>query len=106
MKTNGKYQNNIDYNKSIYIINKVPFLDGGTFLFKEDSGLHSPISVTFYEKFDTLMDVENYISKNSDNIQCVVSPKIKGAVDFGDAQSPKVWDYADKVDTMEFLLAL
>lgn len=106
LKMNGKYQNNVDYNKSIYIINRVVYLDGGTFLLKEDEGLQSPISVTFYEKFDTLMDVENYISKNSDNIQCVVSPKIKGAVDFGDAQSPKVWDYADKVDTMEFLLAL
>lgn len=106
LKMNGKYHNNVDYNKSIYIINRVPYLDGGTFLLKEDSGLQSPISVTFYEKFDSLKDVENYIQENSESIQCVVSPKIEGAVNFGEAQSPKVWDYADKVDTMEFLLAL
>ena len=106
LKNNGKYQNNIDYNKSIYIINKVPFLDGGTFLLKEDKGLHSPISVTFYERFDTLKDIDNYIEKNNSEIQCVVSPKIQGGLSFGEAQNPKVWDYADKVDTMKFLLEL
>ena len=106
LKNNGKYQNNIDYNKSIYIINKVPFLDGGTFLLKEDKGLHSPISVTFYETFDSLKAIENYIEENKSQIQCVVSSKVKGSVSFGDAQSPKVWDYADKVDTMKFLLEL
>jgi len=106
LKMNGKYHNNIDYNKSIYIINRVPFLDGGTFLLKEDEGLHSPISVTFYQKFKDLAEVENYIETNHEQIQCVVSPKVKGGVNFGEAQSPKVSDYADKVDTMEFLLNL
>ena len=106
LKNNGKYHNNIDYNKSIYIINRIPFLDGGTFLLKEDEGLHSPISVTFYETFDSLNFVEEYIAENEDKIQCVVSPKVNGGVAFGDAQQPKVDDYADKVDTMAFLLDL
>ena len=106
LKNNGKYQNNIDYNKSIYIINKVPFLDGGTFLFKEDQSLHSPISVTFYEKFDSLDEIDRYIERNNDEIQCVVSSQISRGVPFGKAQHPKVWDYADKVDTMKFLLEL
>ena len=106
LKMNGKYHNNIDYNKSIYLINRVPFLDGGTFLFKEDKGLQSPISVTFYEKMDSLELVEEYIAKNEKSIQCVVSPKVRSGVAFGAAQQPKVHDYADKVDTMAFLLAL
>ena len=106
LKNNGKYHNNIDYNKSIYIINRIPFLDGGTFLLKEDEGLHSPISVTFYEQFDSLNLVEEYIAKNEANIQCVVSPKVKGGVAFGEAQQPKVYDYADRIDTMAFLLDL
>jgi len=106
LKNNGKYQNNIDYNKSIYIINKVPFLDGGTFLLKEDQSLYSPISVTFYEKFDSLDEIDRYIERNNDEIQCVVSSKIGKGVAFGEAQNPKVWDYADKVDTMKFLLEL
>lgn len=106
LKMNGKYHNNIDYNKSIYIINRIPFLDGGTFLLKEDDGLQSPISVTFYQKFKDLSEVEKYIETNNESIQCVVSPKVKGGVAFGEAQNPKVWDYADKVDTLEFLLSL
>ena len=103
---NGKYHNNIDYNKSIYLINNNPFLDGGTFLLKEDKNLQSPISVTFFERFESMEEIEDYIELNNESIQCVVSNKIKDAVDFGEAQKPKVWDYADKVDTVEFLVSL
>ena len=46
------------------------------------------------------------LTENKDKIQCVVSPKVNGGVAFGDAQQPKVDDYADKVDTMAFLLDL
>ena len=106
LKTNGKYQNNIDYNKSIFIINKVPFLDGGTFLLKEDVGLHSPISVTFYEKFDSMGAIKKYLEQNKDELQCVVSSSLDFGVSFGEAQSPKVWDYADQVDTLKFLNSL
>lgn len=106
LKMNSKYQNNIDYNKSIYIINRVPFLDGGTFLLKKDEGLHSPISVTFYQEFEDLDAIEQYIKANEENLQCVVAAKLKNAVKFGEAQSPEVWDYADKVDTLEFLIGL
>ena len=106
LKNNSKYQNNFDYNKSIYIINKVLFLDGGTFLFKEDENLHSPISVTFYQRFKSIDEIESYIERNRDEIQCVVSSQKSRGVVFGEAQNPKVWDYADKVDTMKFLLEL
>ncbi|MAW66241.1 MAG: acyl-CoA reductase [Flavobacteriales bacterium] len=106
LKTNGKYQNNIDYNKSIFIINKVSFLDGGTFLLKEDKGLHSPIGVTFYEKFDSMEAVKKYVKENEDEIQCVVSSALDFGVPFGETQTPKVWDYADKIDTLEFLINL
>ena len=55
---------------------------------------------------DSLELVEEYIAKNEKSIQCVVSPKVRSGVAFGAAQQPKVHDYADKVDTMAFLLAL
>ena len=103
---NGKYHNNVDYNKSIYLINSNPFLDGGTFMLKEDNNLQSPISVTFFERFESMEEIESYIELNKESIQCVVSNKIKDAVDFGEAQKPKVWDYADKIDTINFLVSL
>lgn len=102
----SKYQNNLDYNKSIYLINKVPFLDGGSYLLKEDAGLYSPLSVTFFERVESIEKAEEFITKHKDEIQCVVSPLIKGGVAFGDAQKPHVWDYADKVDTLRFLIGL
>ena len=44
------------------------------------------------------------MSKNND-IQCVVSNlKIKNSISFGDAQKPKLNQYADKIDTLKFLL--
>ena len=39
-----------------------------------------------------------------DKIQCVVSndfPEI--SIPFGSSQEPMLWDYADKIDTMDFL---
>jgi hypothetical protein len=31
---------------------------------------------------------------------------VYGGVDFGQAQRPHLWDYADRVDTIAFLLSL
>lgn len=99
---NVKYINNLDYHKSILLINGEQFLDGGFFLVRESKELFSPISVTNYEFYDTLSEVEGFITEHEPQIQCVVG---KGfAVELGMAQSPKLWDYADKVDIMKFLL--
>ena len=40
-----------------------------------------------------------------DKIQCIVSEDetIENALPFGKAQKPELWDYADNVDTLEFL---
>lgn len=102
----SKYHNNLDYNKSIYIINREPFLDGGLFLFREDQGLHSPISVTYFEYFDNFDEMQKYIDERAHEIQCVVGKQVPAYIGFGDAQKPSVSDYADGVDTMAFLQSL
>ena len=45
---------------------------------------------------------------NEDKIQCSVSSNgwYEGSVPFGEAQCPALWDYADGVDTLEFLAGL
>ena len=45
---------------------------------------------------------------NEDQIQCVVSNHdvVKNVIPYGKAQQPELWDYADNVDTMSFLLNL
>lgn len=99
---NSKYVNNIDYNKAILLINREQFLDGGTLLLKEESSLHSSVGIINYEYYESKGQVDNYISKESESIQCVVG---KEFIPFGDAQKPGLMDYPDGVDIVEFLLS-
>lgn len=101
-----KYSNNYDYYKSIYLVNGQQHLDNGFMLLKEDTGFASPPSVIFYEKYSNLNDLKNYLSLNAAKIQCVEG-KVKGIdgiIPFGKAQQPELWNYADGIDTMDFLL--
>ena len=47
------------------------------------------------------------LTARKDEIQCVVSKIDLGVnIPFGKTQQSELWDYADNVDTMEFLLGL
>jgi len=104
----NKYANNYTYNRSVYLMNKIDFLENGFLILKEDLGMSSPISVVFYERYSKLETVTERLSIEQNNIQCVVSneKKLPNRVAFGEAQNPQLWDYADNVDTMKFLLDL
>ena len=39
----------------------------------------------------------------SEEIQCVIENQ---PIKFGEAQNPQLWDYADNVDTLRFILNL
>lgn len=103
-----KYRNNYDYNKSIYLVNKEPHLDSGFFMMRESQDLVSPISVLYYETYDSEAELSLKLSAQQDKIQCVVSKDgwYEGSLPFGTAQCPELWDYADGVDTLEFLTCL
>lgn len=103
-----KYMNNYDYNKSICLVNGEPHFDNGFLLLKEDGSMASPVSVLHYERYRDIAAVNDHIRDESENIQCVVSadPTIKGSIPPGTTQQPRLWDYADGVDTMAFLLGL
>ena len=104
----SKYVNNYDYNKSIYLVNKDVFKDNGFLLVKEDKELVSPLSVLFYETYTNSQSLENQINGISDNLQVIISKDatFKNSIAFGQSQSPRVWDYADNVDTIKFLISL
>jgi len=98
-----KYSNNYDYNKTICLMNKQKLLDNGFILLKEDSSIQSPISMLFYEYYNNRQELDNYIHLNQSLFQCVVSKK---DVSFGKSQFPKLNDYADNIDTLDFLTNL
>lgn len=96
----NKYCNNFDYHKAVYLMNQDVFLENGFLMLKEDEGLHSPLSVLYYQRYELLSDVQEFISKHADEVQCVVSQQ---HIPFGYAQSPGLDEYADNVDTIQFL---
>jgi hypothetical protein len=102
-----KYNNNYDYNKSIYLVNRDEHLDNGFLLLKKDERLASPLAVLFFEEYENLKAAQAKLIEISDQIQCIVSTAdlqvTNQVVDFGESQQPALWDYADGIDTMEFL---
>ena len=98
-----KYANNYDYNKTIYLMNKEKLLDNGFVIFKEDQSIQSPVATIFYEYYNSRVDLNNFIKSNRSLFQCIVSNK---DIPFGQSQFPKLTDYADQKDTIEFLLSI
>lgn len=100
----NKYANNYDYNKAVYLLNKIELVENGFVLLKEDEGLHSPVGVLFYEYYDNLEAVKKKLAESADDIQAIVSNLNEAShLPFGKAQEPELWDYADGVDTLAFL---
>jgi hypothetical protein len=100
-----KYANNYDYNKAVFLMSNYKLLDNGFLTLKEDKSHASPISSVFYEFYDNINDLQTRLSSESEQLQCVVSAKlVENSIPFGQTQQPNLWDYADNVDTISFLL--
>jgi hypothetical protein len=92
--------NNFDYNRSIFLLQKEQFLENGFLILKEEENLFSPLSVINYEFYNDLNQLNLRLDNQLEKIQCRVGI---GGMPFGTAQSPKLWDYADGIDTIDFL---
>ncbi|PIF01232.1 MAG: acyl-CoA reductase [Maribacter sp.] len=99
----AKYANNYDYNKAVYLMSGFKILENGFLMLKEDPSYASPIATLFYEEYDSIDELEQYIDR--EKVQCIVANGLfEGGVGFGETQKPGLRDYADGVDTVEFLL--
>jgi hypothetical protein len=102
-----KYANNYDYNKAVFLMSNFQLLDNEFLTIKEDTSHASPISSVFYEYYEDVNEVKARIQQDAEMIQCVVSNGIiENSIYFGNTQKPNLWDYADNVDTMQFLINL
>ncbi len=102
-----KYSNNYDYNKAVFLMSNFKLLDNEFLTLKEDTSYASPISSVFYEYYETIEEVKKQFKRDVDQIQCIVSNGlIEDSIPFGKTQQPELWDYADNVDTLEFLLQI
>lgn len=98
-----KYSNNYDYNKTVYLMNSEKLLDNGFVLLKEDKSIQSPVATVFFEYYNNRSELNDFIEENKVLFQCIVS---KDDIEFGQTQFPKINDYSDQVDTIEFLLSI
>ncbi|WP_066217990.1 acyl-CoA reductase [Formosa haliotis] len=102
-----KYANNYDYNKAVYLMSEFDMLENGFLMIKEDESFSSPIATVFYEYYNDIVDLKNTINSKKDNIQCIVSKGFNSnEIVFGNTQLPNLYDYADNVDTISFLLEI
>ena len=96
-----KYKNNFDFQLSLILMNKHFYMTNGSTLLLENNSIFPPPSVLYFSYYKNENEFSRLI-KNED-IQCVVG---KNHIPFGEAQIPGIFNYADGVDTMEFLLSL
>jgi len=96
-----KYKNNYDYNLSIQIMNNRFYMTDESTLLVENESVFSPISQLNYSFYNKKEDVIIALTGN-ESIQCITGTDIA----FGLSQKPGLMDYADGVDTVQFLLTL
>jgi hypothetical protein len=97
-----KYRNNYDYNLALLIMNNKYYMTNESIILSENENIFSPVSVLHYSYYQDEKDTVDRL-ENDENIQCIVG---KNFVPFGKSQEPGLFDYADGIDTMEFLLSL
>jgi len=103
----AKYANNYDYNKAVYIMSDFDLIENGFLMLKEDTNYASPIATLFYEFYEDLESLKLRIIADASQIQCLVSKNFsENEVTFGATQLPKLSDYADGIDTVDFLLKI
>lgn len=102
-----KYNNNYTYHKALFLMNLAPHLDNNFILLKEETSIASPLGVLFFEEYESLDSLNQLLAEKRDEIQCQVSKlALPNTIPLGQSQSPALWDYADGVDTLEFIIGL
>ena len=97
-----KYKNNYDYNLAILLLNKNYYMSTEALLLVESDSVFSPISQLNYSFYS---DQEKLIAglASNDDLQGIIG---RDYIPFGQSQYPKIYDYADRIDTIEFLVNL
>jgi hypothetical protein len=103
MADHHKFRNNYDYNLALHILNKQYYLTNGIVLLVESEQLYSPIGQVHFSYYRSLPRADALRQQYADQLQCLVGA---GGQPFGSTQQPALTDFADGVDTMQFLTSL
>jgi len=101
-KDHNKYKNNYDYNLALHILNGKFYMSNESIILLENPSIFSPISQLNYEFYTDKNEVAKSLA-SIDDLQCAVGHDY---IPFGQAQIPFLTDYADGIDTINFLTKL
>lgn len=102
LQHHNKYRNNFDYQLALYILNNQAYMSNDSLLLIEHPSLFSPVSVLHFEFYNDLITLKDQLRSHTE-IQAVIS---KEDIPFGQAQRPTISDFADGINTVEFLNSL
>jgi hypothetical protein len=97
-----KFRNNYDYNLALLIMNNKFYMTNDSIILVENENIFSPVSELHYSFYKDGEMVKTGLNA-LDSIQCIVG---NGFIPFGQSQVPSLFEYADGVDTMHFLLSI
>ena len=98
----SKYSNNFQYHRTLFLLNQIPHFDLGNLLVTENEDLVSPVGVLYVHRYNDEATLMEWIKEREEKIQCKVGLEIA----FGQSQNPALDDFADGIDTYDFLLNL
>ena len=94
-----KYKHNYDYQLALLMMGRLFYMDTGAILMSENTSPFAAISQIHYQFYSPTKPP----SLDPAAIQCIVG---KNGLAFGSLQQPSLNQYADGVDTLEFLTSL
>ncbi len=100
---NKKYGNNYDYHRAIYLLEQYKFLDNNFLMIKESPDLYSPVGTLYFQYYSDNEEINAYIKANKAHLQCIVGETY---IPFGYSQQPVITDFADNINTVDFLVNL
>jgi hypothetical protein len=98
-----KYSNNYQYHKTLYLLNQIPHFDLGNLIVTENDALVSPVGVLHVHRYSNKEVLNDWLVANNEKIQCTIGTNF---IPFGQAQNPSLDDFADGVNTYQFLTSL
>ena len=101
-KDHHKYKNNYDYNLALHILNGKFYMTNESIILVENPSIFSPVSQLNYEFYTDKNELKDRIN-SLEYLQCAVG---HGYTPFGQAQLPSLTDYADGINTLNFLTEL
>jgi hypothetical protein len=101
------YKNNLDYQRTLYLMNSIPLVDCDFVNMVDNFTPASPVSCLHLARYESIDEIKTWVAEHELSLQCMVNfPGYPNSVGFGEAQRPSLFDYADGIDTMNFLISL